>query len=75
MSDEHFFVVMERKKMKIKEYIATKYENGAFYIGEELVHCKECVERDKNGYCGITGGRMPDLHFCSYGERRNDETD
>ena len=56
------------KAVKIKEYIATKYKNGAIYIGEELIHCKDCVERDKNGYCEITGERVPDLHYCSFGE-------
>ena len=49
----------------------------------DIVRCKECKHRKPSGCvgsiktyeCDITGFRMHDLtnHFCSYGERRDDE--
>lgn len=39
----------------------------------EVVRCKDCIDWDKDGFCGITGREEPESHYCSYGERKNEE--
>jgi len=38
----------------------------------EVVRCKDCINWDKNGFCGITGRKEPESHYCSYGERKEE---
>lgn len=49
--------------------IMGKYANGELV---EVVRCKDCIDWDKEGFCGITGREEPESHYCSYGERREE---
>lgn len=46
----------------------------------EIIHCRECKHRDKDGECGqyddgtvAVSCEVPDDHYCGYAERRTDE--
>ena len=46
----------------------------------EIIHCRECKHRDKDGECGqyddgtvAVSCKVPDDHYCGYAERRTDE--
>lgn len=39
-----------------------------------VVRCRDCRNRPPKGYCDFYLDGMQDNDFCSYGERRTDET-
>ena len=39
-----------------------------------VVRCKDCIYYDNLCRCDLLGIPMERLNFCSYGERRDDET-
>ena len=46
----------------------------------EIIHCRECKHRDKDGECGqyddgtvAVSCKVPDDHYCGYAERITDE--
>jgi hypothetical protein len=42
---------------------------------EELIRCKNCKYWNitSDGFCGITGREEPESHYCSYGERKDED--
>lgn len=44
-----------------------------FEVVNELVPCKDCIHRNKDGWCEILGAESPiDEGFCCYGDRRTE---
>ena len=42
----------------------------------EIIRCGECAHKDKKiDYCHYLGITICERDYCSYGERRTDETD
>lgn len=62
------------------------YADGKADAMAELVRCKDCIELDRTErfdnllsgtvrfYCPYANGYVPLNHFCSHGERKDDDT-
>lgn len=68
----------------MKEYIVPLSEDEAFYgykgMTVELIRCKDCKHYEANkgymwGTCGVNIHDVDETDWCSWAERRNDETD
>ena len=64
------------------EYVEVFYkddvDNAPSVDAVEVVRCKDCIHRMKNGMCEFKDYSVvaqDDNDFCSWGERREDETD
>ena len=63
-----------------KIFLTETIDNAPTVDAEPVVHCKDCISRDKDGYCDSPVGnvgysRVDDDDFCSCGFRKKVEHD
>ena len=63
-----------------KIFLTETIDNAPTVDAEPVVHCKDCIFRDKFGYCVAPMGevgcaRVDDDDFCSCGSRKKVEHD